>query len=119
MEAQGSCLLQEHLPQRSHPHSQTPDPHPPIGADAVATLAHPVLTALTFRIFFFTFLATGFEVGCLHFHDNNYYQLFVYCCIPFLMQDPIIFMKTSVSESIRELYQRSLKMVSQDIIIII
>lgn len=68
---------------------------------------------------FWGFLATGLEVGCLHFHDNNYYQLFVYCSIPFLMQDPIIFMKMSVSESTSKLYQRYLKMVSQVIIIII
>lgn len=82
-------------------------------------LAYPVLTALTFRKLYFAFLATGFEVGCLHFRDNNYYQLFVYCCILFLTQDPITFMKTTVSESTSKLYQRNLKMVSQVIIIII
>lgn len=67
---------------------------------------------------YFAFSVTDFEVDCLHFHDD-YYQLFVYCCIPFPTQDSIIFMKTSVSESASKLYQRNLKTVSQVIIIII
>lgn len=59
----------------THSCNRSPDPHPPTEANAVVTLAHPVFTALIED--YFAFLATGFEVNLLHFHDINSSQLFV------------------------------------------
>lgn len=78
MEAWGSYFHQECPPcppSTAHPHNRSPYPHPPTEADLVAALAHPVLTALVEN--YFAFLATGFEVSFLHFHDNNNSRLFV------------------------------------------
>lgn len=75
MEAWDSYFHQECSPSpasTAHPYNGSPGPHLPTEANAVVNLAQPVQTEK-----YFAFLATGFAVSFLHFHDINNSQFFV------------------------------------------